>query len=312
MWRLILLLFVASYAVAQTIVPMVDPDEANQHLIKPVPPKYPSLAQTARIQGNVVLEMDIDEAGRPKNIRVVRGHPMLITAALDAAGQCRYLPFEINGKPTEVRTFVLVQFGLPYPPNDQRDHADVLTRLGEISLSGGDFPTAQHYLDRASELLNTLKDEQSFEREEWLVALGRLYMAQKKYDEAEPNLRKALDLSKRRDPQFSRVRERLEWLAQLYTLENKYESARSYADQEVQTCEKEFRKSERNVELKQQLGTEIAYRSWMLTLLALQQNDHAEAVKRCHSVMDYQQYLGTSYHDQALATCQKELNPPAQ
>ncbi len=287
-------------------------DEAAQHLTKRVTPKYPGLAEMARIQGNVILEIGIDPSGAPKDLQVISGHPMLVDAALNAVRQSVYRPFEIGGKPSEIRTFVVVQFGTPYPRRDLASRADVLTLMGRASLSAGDLGTAEQYLNKASEVLTAAKDDESWAREQWLSVKGRLDISQKRYSEAERYLKQSLELAQRRVPQSPTVAEAQGWLAQLYILENNYDLARAYGDQEIQTCRKNFKRVGPDANLKQKLGTEIAYRSWMLTLLALQQNDHVEAAKRCQSVMDYQQYLGTSYHDQALATCQKELNPPAQ
>jgi TonB family protein len=51
---------------------------------------YPRLAQEARIQGVVVLEVKINTEGKVENLRVMAGHPLLIQAAIDAAKQWVY------------------------------------------------------------------------------------------------------------------------------------------------------------------------------------------------------------------------------
>src|SRR5271166_2149521 len=83
----------------------VTPAEAEQHLLKRVPPVYPSLAQTAHIQGLVVLEVTIGESGSTK-IRLISGHPMLAPAAIEAVKQWKYKPFERDGKAITVKTKV--------------------------------------------------------------------------------------------------------------------------------------------------------------------------------------------------------------
>ena len=65
-------------------------DASAPKLEHAVPPEYPPLAKMARIQGDVVLEVTIDEEGKVTNLEVVSGHPLLVKAALDAVHQWRY------------------------------------------------------------------------------------------------------------------------------------------------------------------------------------------------------------------------------
>ena len=46
--------------------------------IKDVPPVYPPLAQEARVQGVVILEVRIDENGNVSDVRVLRSIPCSI------------------------------------------------------------------------------------------------------------------------------------------------------------------------------------------------------------------------------------------
>jgi len=46
-------------ALGQSAPTRIAPDEAAKHLIKKSPAIYPSLAETARIQGNVIIEISI-------------------------------------------------------------------------------------------------------------------------------------------------------------------------------------------------------------------------------------------------------------
>jgi len=55
-----------------------------------VPPEYPALAKMARIQGDVILAVTIDEDGKVTNLEVEGGHPLLAKAALDAVRQWKY------------------------------------------------------------------------------------------------------------------------------------------------------------------------------------------------------------------------------
>jgi len=83
-------------------------------LIQKIEPKYPPLALSARIQGQVVLAAIISKAGEIQNLVLVSGHPLLVPAALAAVKQWRYRPFLLNGEPVEVETTITVNFQLSY------------------------------------------------------------------------------------------------------------------------------------------------------------------------------------------------------
>lgn len=100
----------------------VDPDrpgvvrvaqgEMAELLISKVPPEYPAVPKRARIQGTVVLRIDVDKEGNVSNIQLISGHPLLAPAAIDAVKQWKYKPYLLNGKPVEVETQVRVNFTL--------------------------------------------------------------------------------------------------------------------------------------------------------------------------------------------------------
>jgi protein TonB len=75
-------------------------------------PLYPPLAKQARIQGIVELNAVIGKDGTVQNLSVVKGHPLLVQAALDAVKQWRYKPTLLNGEPVEVQTTIDVNFTL--------------------------------------------------------------------------------------------------------------------------------------------------------------------------------------------------------
>lgn len=81
-------------------------------LIHRVEPPYPTLARSARVQGEVVLSAVIDTNGQIKNLQLISGHPMLVPAALSAVREWRYKPYLLNGQPVEVETTITVIFSL--------------------------------------------------------------------------------------------------------------------------------------------------------------------------------------------------------
>ena len=80
-----------------------------------VPPVAPPPARQANVHDVVLLEITIATTGAVKAAKVLRGHPLLNQAALDAVKQWRYTPTEINGEPLEVLMTVSVDF--PEPGN---------------------------------------------------------------------------------------------------------------------------------------------------------------------------------------------------
>jgi TonB family protein len=82
-------------------------------LIKRVDPSYPSIALQQRIAGPVQLEARIGTDGRVHNIKVLKGHPFLATAAIDAVRQWQYEPYKLNGQAVDLQTQITINFNLP-------------------------------------------------------------------------------------------------------------------------------------------------------------------------------------------------------
>jgi protein TonB len=92
--------------------PLVVSNLGEGSLLRRVQPTYPALARQARIQGPVELQAIISKAGTIEHLVVVRGHPMLAAAALEAVRQWRYRPYLLNHEPIEVETEITVNFVL--------------------------------------------------------------------------------------------------------------------------------------------------------------------------------------------------------
>lgn len=85
---------------------------AEGNLIYRVQPMYPMLAREARIQGAVELRAIISKNGTIENLTVLRGHAMLVSAAVEAVKQWRYRPYLLNNEPIAVETDIMVNFTL--------------------------------------------------------------------------------------------------------------------------------------------------------------------------------------------------------
>ena len=82
---------------------------AKVHDVRPV---YPPIAQSARVQGVVIIEAVIDENGRVAATRVLRSIPLLDQAAVSAVEQWEFEPALLNGAPTAVMMTLTVNFTL--------------------------------------------------------------------------------------------------------------------------------------------------------------------------------------------------------
>lgn len=80
-----------------------------------VNPEYPAIAQSARVQGVVIVELFITPEGTVQDARILRSIPLLDQAALDAVRQWEFTPTLLNGQPTPIIMTATVQFTLSTP-----------------------------------------------------------------------------------------------------------------------------------------------------------------------------------------------------
>ena len=92
---------------------MVGSNVQEANLIHNVDPVYPPQARAEGIQGNVTLQVTIDENGQVVRSEPLEGSPVLAGAAQDAVKQWAYRPTLLNGDPVAVKTTVIVPFRLP-------------------------------------------------------------------------------------------------------------------------------------------------------------------------------------------------------
>jgi protein TonB len=73
------------------------------------------VALKAHIQSVVILDARVGVDGRVRSVKVLRGHPLLDTAAVEAVRQWRYLPLLMDGEPAEFVLTVTLTFRLMVP-----------------------------------------------------------------------------------------------------------------------------------------------------------------------------------------------------
>jgi TonB family protein len=85
------------------------------------PPEYPMMARQMGANGEVQLAVIVGTDGRVKGIRVLRGHPLLVKAAMDAVQQWIYRPTLLNGAPVQNEVRVTLSFVAQPAPQVQAD-----------------------------------------------------------------------------------------------------------------------------------------------------------------------------------------------
>jgi TonB family protein len=71
-------------------------DELTRKPKTKVSPVYPELAKRMSITGTVRLSVVVSANGQVKNAKAIGGHPILVTAAMDAMKQWRFEPAAVE------------------------------------------------------------------------------------------------------------------------------------------------------------------------------------------------------------------------
>lgn len=79
-------------------------------VLSKVSPEYPAEAKANHVQGVVTLAMVIRKDGTVTDVQVVSGPAELTAAAVNAARQWRYRPYQLLGRPVEIQTTAQFNF----------------------------------------------------------------------------------------------------------------------------------------------------------------------------------------------------------
>jgi protein TonB len=77
---------------------------------KKVEPEYPSRARAAGVRGKVSINITVSETGNVIEAVIIKGHPLLRDAALQAARQWEFKPAEISGVPVKIVGVLIFNF----------------------------------------------------------------------------------------------------------------------------------------------------------------------------------------------------------
>jgi periplasmic protein TonB len=79
-------------------------------LLSAATPIYPLTARAEKVQGDVSVDLLIDETGKVASMNVLSGPTLLRKAALDALRTRKYSPAMLDGKPTSAHIVVVIHF----------------------------------------------------------------------------------------------------------------------------------------------------------------------------------------------------------
>ncbi len=75
-------------------------------------PQYPAAAKAAKAQGTVEVNILVDTKGNVVSAEAVSGHPLLRSAAANAARQAKFPPPTLDGKPSNLKGVLSYSFTL--------------------------------------------------------------------------------------------------------------------------------------------------------------------------------------------------------
>lgn len=130
-------------------------------------PAYPAAARAVEAQGAVNVKVTIDEEGNVVSAEAVSGHPLLQTAAVQAAQQSTFKPTFLSGQAVKVTGVIVYNFIAPDRPTNwlkigydltSVQHAPSLIHLNTNSIDKifqADWTTEKEQLKRLAEIKQT-------------------------------------------------------------------------------------------------------------------------------------------------------------
>lgn len=291
-------------------LPTIAPDEAKQNLVTFFQPDYPPLAKAAQIVGIVRASIEVDEDGHVRNVKLISGHPMLATAAVQAIRKWKYKPFQVGGKLAAVQTEV--QVSIP----EKIDQADVdkerkfqdaywpNERAARDAMKNHDFASAEAKLLLAKAAAEERGDAKWLELADVLSMLGTIKLQQNHLDEAETFYKDSLTVhEKHQRPDEAEVAGVQEQLGLLYIRAGQPEKAEPFLQQSVQSYEARIEQTSMP-EAKAGYGQSLALGYFGLSQIARAGSRLQEFHDRCARAVSYaEKWSSASDKNIIVANC---------
>jgi TonB family protein len=132
---------IATVSAQTSQIPTMTQEELASHLMTYVSPTYPAPAQSAHIQGDIVINVEVGPDGLIRSSKVLSGPSMLRVAAVSTLKQWRYSPFHSGNGTTAVTGNVLVSFTLGDKPAVHTPHESSANNSYSVSVT---LPPTDH------------------------------------------------------------------------------------------------------------------------------------------------------------------------
>ncbi len=273
--------------------PLIAASAAQNNLITFVQPEYPPLAKSASIAGKVRAEIVVDTAGNVASVKCLSGHPMLAPAGIAAIRKWKYKPFEVDGKPAEIRTEVEVSIPAKLDEGEEareekfqevfwanRKAADEALKRNDLQLAESKFQIARSAAEERG-------DAKWLELCGVITSLGDVKFKEEKFVEAEPLYKEALSLhEKHQRPDEAEVAGAQQRLAFLYFLMGRLNDAEPLYRMSVETYEARIKDIERPKPTAD-YGRHLAFGHFALARIAHSHQQQAMAREECQKAVSF-------------------------
>jgi TonB family protein len=176
-------------------------EEAQKLAVETPNPTYPPLAQQARVEGTVKIEITVSDTGSVISTKLVSGHPILAGAAIEAAKKCVYKPYVVDGKARSFVTMLEIPFSLGTPKKQQDEEQAVneayFREDGKCRnlLKEKKWTEAEEVCKAAVPIADRLPEYQGLTKVGAYENAGHALLAQRRFGEALDYYNKALNLA---------------------------------------------------------------------------------------------------------------------
>ena len=177
-------------------------EKADQLLIDKGEIVYPELAKQTKLQGTVKVEVVVSEGGSVISTKIITGHPLLVTAALDSLKRRKYRPYVVQERPASFVTTTDVVFSLGIPAAEyaaREDHARNYMREEDKCrnlLTGREWSQAEKVCKAAVPLADRMSADRGLTKMGAYEHVGYALLAQQRYAEALEYYVKALEFAR--------------------------------------------------------------------------------------------------------------------
>jgi TonB family protein len=84
-------------------------------LLRHAPPEYPPVAKVNYLEGQVQIEITVNDRGHVSSTHILQGNPILASAALKAVNQWAYRPLATSTGPVGFIAIVKLRFSIHHP-----------------------------------------------------------------------------------------------------------------------------------------------------------------------------------------------------